>query len=78
MIKLLTTSVFKGQILEYLKVVATINQETIIYILYVRNRLFKRNTINVALGCLKLNSSRKGLKEMVCFMLKMSRLGSGF
>lgn len=35
MIKLLTTSVFKGQILEYLKVVATINQETIIYILYV-------------------------------------------
>lgn len=50
MIKLLTTSVFKGQILEYLKVVATINQETIIYILYVRNRLFKRNMINVALG----------------------------
>lgn len=35
MIKLLTPLVFKGQILEYLKVVATINQENIIYILYV-------------------------------------------
>lgn len=34
MIKLLTPPVFKGQILEYLKVVATINRENIIYIVY--------------------------------------------